>query len=249
MTDLIEIDYQALTFMIIGAFGLVGFFRGWWKEAITTGLLTLLLLMLKVPDVATRIVETVDGVVNAVWDLIQSFSQSSDFVASAVEVGPPPDVDPQRYWVYVIALVMLVIASYLIGKTGLTQYGLSPAARLLGAIFGFYNGFVAISLVREFVIGRFLPGATEVAASAAPPSTVTVQVMDLPDSSIAEGPASFILIVIGFLLLIVALAGGWSRKNLKMSRRTPWGYSPPPKKNKNEANEVAELLKRLSSAS
>jgi hypothetical protein len=141
---------------------------------------------------------------------------------------------------------VLVIASYLIGKTGLTQYGLSPAARLLGAIFGFYNGFVTISLVREFVIGRFLPGAPEVAATAAPPSEVTVQVMDLPTSSIAEGPASFILIVIGFLLLIVALAGGWSRKNLKMSRRTPWGYSPPPKKNK---NEVAELIKKLSSVS
>jgi hypothetical protein len=243
MTDLIQIDYQILTYMIIGTFGLVGFFRGWWKEAITTGLLTLLLLMLKVPAIATVIVGVMDRILDTVWDLIKSLRESSDFAASAVEVGPPPDVDPQRYWIYVITLIVLVIASYFIGKTGLTQHGISAGARLLGAIFGFYNGFAAVSLVREFVIGRFLPGAPDFAATATPPSTLSVQVTNMPETSVADEPTVFFLIGIGLLLLVITIAAGWSRDQMKIKRRAPWGYKAPPKKK----DEVAEMLKKLAS--
>jgi hypothetical protein len=228
MTDLIQIDYQVLTYMIVGAFGLVGFFRGWWKEAITTGLLTLLLLMLKVPTIATIIVGIMNRIVDTVWDLIQSLRESSEFAASAVEAGPPPDVDPQRYWIYVITLIVLVIASYFIGKTGLTQHGISAGARLLGAILGFYNGFVAISLIREFVIGRFLPDAPAFAATATPPSTMTVQVTNMPTGSIAEPPTVFFLIGIGLLLFIIAIASAWSIQRAKVSRKVPPLYGTPP---------------------
>jgi len=243
MRDLIQIDYQALTLMIVGAFGLVGFFRGWWKEAITTGLLTLLLLMLKVPSIATRIVQIMDRLVGIVWDLIQSIRQTSEFAAAAVEVGPPPEVNPQRYWVYVITLVVLVIASYFIGKTGLTQQ-VTAGGRLLGAILGFYNGFVAVSLVREFVIGRFLPGAPAFAATAAPPSTVSVQVVNMPRTSIADPPTVYFLLGIGFLLLILAIATGWSFQKAKIKRKTPPGHKAPAKK----AEDLASKLEKLSKA-
>jgi hypothetical protein len=238
MTDLIEIDYQALAYMVIGAFGLVGFFRGWWKEAITTGLLTLLLLMLKVPSIATRIVEIMDTIVNAIWNFIQSLRESSSFVASTVQVGPPPDVNPQRYWIYVITLIVLVIASYFIGKTGLTKNGLTAGARLLGAILGFYNGFVVISLVREFVIGRFLPGAPAAAATATPPSTVTVQVMNMPATSIADPPTVYFLIGAGLLLFIIAISVAWSVQRAKVSRKVPPLHKSPPAKPKTPGFDV-----------
>ncbi len=244
MTDLIQIDYQALTFMIVGAFGLVGFFRGWWKEAITTGLLTLLLLMLKEPAIATRITLFMDRIVDTVWDLIQSLRQTSEFVASAVEVGPPPDVDPRRYWVYVITLVVLVVASYFIGKTGLTQHGLSAGARLLGAILGFYNGFVTISLVREFVIGRFLPGAPAFAATATPPSTLSIQVVNMPEGSIADPPTVYFLIGIGLLLFIIALSSGWKFQRAKISRKVPPLHKTPPPKSKGATVEFEVVPKK-----
>jgi hypothetical protein len=244
MTDLIEIDYQALTFMIVGAFGLVGFFRGWWKEALTTGLLTLLLLMLKVPDIAVRIVGILDRILDTVWDLVQSLSQSSEIVASAVEVGAPPDVDPQRYWVYVITLIVLVIASYFIGKTGLTQHGLSAGARLLGAVFGFYNGFAIISMVREFVIGRFLPGAPEVAASAAPPSTVSIEVVNMPEGSIVEAPLVFLLIGVGFIVFIFSISSGWRFERAKVSRKVPPLHKRPAPKSKGATFEFEVVPKK-----
>jgi hypothetical protein len=220
MTNIVQVDYNVLAYMIVGVFGLVGFFRGWWKEAITAGLLTLLLVMLTVPAVATVIVNALNTVVDTVWNFIQSIRQSSPAVASVAQVGAPPDVNPQRYWVYVIMLVVLVLASYFIGKIGLTQ-GLSAGSRLLGAIVGFYNGFIAVSLLREFVIGRYLPGASAAAASATPPSTVSVQVMNLPQASATDYPTVFILIAVGFLLFIIALITGFNIQGVKFSRKAP----------------------------
>jgi hypothetical protein len=217
---MIQVDYNVLAYMVVGVFGLVGFFRGWWKEAVTAGLLTLLLVMLTVPDVATIIVNALNTAVDTVWNFIQSIRQSSPAVASVAQVGAPPDVTPQNYWIYVFILVGLVLASYFLGKVGLTQ-GLSAGSRLLGALVGFYNGFISVSLLREFVIGRYLPGASAAAASATPPSTVSVQVMNLPQASATDQPTVYILIAVGFLLFIIALITGFNIQGVKFSRKTP----------------------------
>jgi hypothetical protein len=217
---MIQVDYNVLAYMVVGVFGLVGFFRGWWKEAVTAGLLTLLLVMLTVPDVATIIVNALNTAVDTVWNCIQSIRQSSPAVASVAQVGAPPDVTPQNYWIYVFILVGLVLASYFLGKVGLTQ-GLSAGSRLLGALVGFYNGFISVSLLREFVIGRYLPGASAAAASATPPSTVSVQVMNLPQASATDQPTVYILIAVGFLLFIIALITGFNIQGVKFSRKTP----------------------------
>jgi hypothetical protein len=220
MTNLIQVDYNVLAYMIVGVFGLVGFFRGWWKEAVTAGLLTLLLVMLMVPSLATVIVGALNTVVDTVWNFIQSLRQSSPAVASVAQAGPPPDVNPQRYWVYVFTLVALVLASYFIGRIGLTE-GVSAGSRLLGALVGFYNGFVSVSLLREFVIGRYLPGASAAAAAATPPSSVSVQVMNMPQASATDTPTIYLLIGVGFLLFIVALITGFNVQGVKLSRKTP----------------------------
>ena len=216
---MIQVDYNVLAYMVVGVFGLVGFFRGWWKEAITAGLLTLLLVMLTVPDMATVIVNALNTAVNTVWNFIQSIRNSSPAVASVAQVGgAPPSVTPQNYWVYVFILVGLVLASYFLGKIGLTQ-GLSAGSRLLGGIVGFYNGFVAVSLLREFVLGRYLPGASAAAANATPPSTASVQIFNLPQASATDHPTVFILIAVGFLLFIIALITGFNVQGVKLSRK------------------------------
>jgi len=218
MTNVVQVDYNVLAYMIVGVFGLVGFFRGWWKEAITAGLLTLLLIMLTVPAMATVIVNALNTAVDTVWAFIQSIRQSSPAVASVAQVGAAPDVTPQHYWVYVFILVGLVVASYFFGKIGLTQ-GLSAGSRLLGALVGFYNGFISVSLLREFVIGRYLPGASAAAASATPPSTASVQIFNMPQTSLTDQPTVFILIAVGFLLFIIALIAGFNIQGVKVSRK------------------------------
>ena len=53
--DTIEINWSAITYYVIGLFALSGFFRGWWKEAITAFFLGILVFLLRTPDVALTI--------------------------------------------------------------------------------------------------------------------------------------------------------------------------------------------------
>ena len=47
-----EINFTVLTYFAIGLFALNGLFRGWWKEAISTFFLILLVFLLQQPGVA-----------------------------------------------------------------------------------------------------------------------------------------------------------------------------------------------------
>jgi len=64
MTATITVDYAVLMWMVIVLFGMVGFFRGWWKEGLTTGFLTLLILLLKIPGLAALIINTINKLLN-----------------------------------------------------------------------------------------------------------------------------------------------------------------------------------------
>ncbi len=236
MSPMIEIDFITLTYMVIAVFGLVGFLRGWWKEAITTGLLTILLVMLKEPSFAGTIVEFIGRIVGGIWDAVTLLFESSEVISTTVQVQAPPEVDAEQYSIYIIILVVLVIASYFFGKMGLAT-DLSAGARILGALMGFYNGFVIVSLVREFMIGRFLPGAPDVSAAAAPPSSMSLQVNNLPQASIADSPTAFFFISIGFVVFFLALVTGWRVDRMKIGRTEPPLYRKQKKSRKSDDAE------------
>ena len=236
MSPMIEIDFITLTYMVIAVFGLVGFLRGWWKEAITTGLLTILLVMLREPNFAGTIVEFISGIVTGIWDAVMSLFESSEVLSTTVQMQAPPEVDAERYSIYIIILVLLIIASYFFGKMGLAT-NLSAGARILGALMGFYNGFVIVSLVREFMVGRFLPGAADVSASAAPASSMSIQVTNLPQASIADSPTAFFLISIGFVVFFLALVTGWRVDRMKIGRKEPPLYRKQKRSRKSDDAE------------
>jgi hypothetical protein len=205
MSQVVQIDYTMFAYMAVGLFGLVGFMRGWWKEAVTTGLLTLLLLLLKKPDTAASLINSIDGIVVAAWNALRPILQSAAVTASDVAVEEPPVIDPKRYSIYVIILVLAVTASYFFSKIGLTQT-LSAGARLLGGVLGVYNGYVVLTLLREFVIGRYLPGAADMAVAAAPPTAISIEVTNLPQASLADAPTVYFFIAAGGMVFLVAVA-------------------------------------------
>ena len=222
MSQPVQIDYTLISSMVIGIFGLVGFMRGWWKEAITTGLLALLLLLLRRPEDAAKLVDSIDRIVVAAWEAIQQMRAASGMIAAAMPAEEPPVLDPKRYSVYVIILVVAVVASYFLSRIGLTDT-MSAAARLIGGLLGVYNGIVVLTLVREFMIGRFLPGAGDMSAAAAAPTSVAVEVMNLPETSFAEAPVVWFLIGGGCLVFLAAII-----TSVRLGRQRPPVYAGEP---------------------
>ncbi len=215
MNQLLQIDYTLVTYIVIGIFALVGFMRGWWKEAITTGLLTLLVLVVKRPEAAATVFDFIDKLVMTLWQALQRVRETSDLIASALPAEEPPVIDAKRHTVYIIILIVAVVASYFFSKIGLAQ-NMSAGARLIGGLLGAYNGYIVLNLLDWFMRGR-LPGAEEVAAAGAPPSEVTLKVTNLPATRTLEQDSLVLLILAGgFLVFLLALV-----TSIKLGRQQP----------------------------
>lgn len=234
----ITMDYAVLMWMVIILFGMVGFFRGWWKEGLTTGFLTLLILLLKFPGLAEWLVNTINKLIKLIYIVIMARSFDIERIAEvAKELKEIPiRIDPTDYRVYFFGLIGVLIASYLIGKITINKKVIGPnlLGALLGAIFGLLNGFTVISLVREYVLGRYLPGVTaEAAAEAETITTIALRVEELPTPSVVEGWLPWLIAAIGALLLFAVLVTRWSIERAKVKGVAPPLYrkakeSPPP---------------------
>lgn len=223
MNGVLSIDFNVVLYMVVGLFGLAGFLRGWWKEAITTGLLAFLLVMLENPELAQQIIDAINNLLNSVRGIS---------TIAAAGVAPGTIVASQQQ-VYVVVLVLLVVMSYFVGNASLNN-SLTTGGRIFGGVLGFTNGFIVLSLFKEYVLGRFLPGglATELgtinAASAATaasvPQNLTVSIANVPQTSITDGFSIWIFIIGGAMLFLFALTSRVGIQNGKLSAKPPVGY-------------------------
>lgn len=238
-----QIDWTLLSYIVIGFFAVLGFFRGWWKEAITAFLLALLVLLLQNPDWAQTVIDWLNRVIVAAATFLNTL------------VGFPDD--PQTFFqlddgrpgtwlgilVFMLGLSALISWLFLPGaasKRPSIFYTVTLIGRVLGLLMGGINGFLIISLVREYLDGRSLPGntplETEITAQGGSSfgpalSTLTIQAVNLPTTTILDSYIPWLIIVGGFLILLIAL---WSRvkwvtkagAGSRIEYTPPYGYKP-----------------------
>jgi hypothetical protein len=212
----------------VAAFALVGFYRGWWREGITTVFLALLTLMLAKPEFAEWVVELVNTILKVVTGLVEASTSDADISTAVASAESPITIDPESYQVYIIVLIALVLASYLIGKIAVGGNRATALGRLFGILLGGFNGYLVISLLREYLIGRYLPGQIGAAgeATAAAPATMSIQLTDMPTTSITDGIGPWLIIAAGVAILIIMLATTWEFGGLKLpTRKPPPGYA------------------------
>lgn len=235
-----NIDWLLLTYLIIGVFALLGFFRGWWKEAVTVLLLAVLVLLLQQPDWAEIIINTVNGLISSVWFLVEDlFSFLPDGGPIQFDAGSPGT------WIMVLILFLgsaalvsrLALPDYHTGKKG-TFYSVTIMGRLLGFFLGALNGFLFVSLIREYLDGRALPGTippqTEIVVASSsgfgPASAnLSLQAVNLPNFTILDSYIPLVVIGIGLLIFFAALKSrvgvAISAQGGKLESRSPYGYA------------------------
>src|ERR1051325_4109723 len=65
-----QINVTLLTYIVVIIFAISGFYRGWWKEAITTIILAFLIFLLQTPNFAQNLITTFNSIVTTVWALV-----------------------------------------------------------------------------------------------------------------------------------------------------------------------------------
>jgi hypothetical protein len=221
--DLINIPYETLTIIIVALFALSGFLRGWWREGITSIFLILLTVFLTQPELAGSIIEFLNGVINTAWNFLRGLLETLGLVEPAVgaaAVTPPIVLDPNDRTLFIIILIVMIVLSYFTSKITLGGRTITIGGRIFGGILGAINGFLALNLVKEYIVGRFFP-TTGLSAQSAAPSTLSVAITDVPPESVFTDTSQLLVIAIGVVILALLLA---NRLTPKGSRRDPWGY-------------------------
>ncbi len=241
-----QINWALVSCFIIVFFAISGFSRGWWKEAVTTIILTILVFFLQNPDLAERFINIINGIIAAVWVVIPRslIVGINDFMQTLTGSGfgsTPIQFDPTASGTWLTILLIVVAGAILLGRASL---GLHPAplGKLMGVIVGALNGFLVLSLAREYMDGRALPG------QAAPPAEITIvssnsfgpaasslslQFTNLPGYTILDSVIPWVLFGGGLLILFavfktrVGIASSADGK--KIQTKPPPFYKRPPK--------------------
>ncbi len=259
-----ELNWTVLTYFIIGLFALSGFFKGWWKEAVVTVFLAVLIFFLQNPDLAQVAIDIFNNILASVWDFIPNSLlptvDSTMRTVFAVDTGGGAlqfDAGDPSTWLMV--LIVVIAVAILLGRStlpgGIIQHGFryAPTATgsVLGGLIGGLNGFLILSLVREYLDGRNLPigdsPATEIAFAGGgqvvgmASSGVAIRTTQMPDFTILDSFLPWVIVGVGILIFFAVLrnrVGLHSNKGFRrINYKVPYGYRgvvvmppPPPKK-------------------
>lgn len=231
-----EINWTVVTYLVIGLFALSGFFRGWWKEGILTLFLVLLLVLLQIPTVAEAVITFINDIVEAIWGIAPDFFSYIFELLFGVSTAnnAAAQFDPSEAGTWLLVLVIMLVVAVLVGNLLVPGRGVTVVGSVLGGLLGAFNGFLAVSLVREYLDGRALPGSqaqlpTEiqlqggaVAGRAAP--GFTIQATELPQFTILDSILPWILIGVGLVIFIAVIRTGFGFRGFGLNRRVPPGY-------------------------
>ena len=234
-----QLNWTVITILVVTFFAVNGLFKGWWREAVTTFMLVLLLFLLQQPGMATQLVALLNTALNA---LLGVFSQLFGSYLTLNTATIQLSADDSQTWIVILFVVLgsASLLSRLMLRSGF--YTVNPIGHVLGLGLGGFNGFFVLNLLREYLDGRSLPGNVAQAAAASastgditivssstlsqPAATVSMQAVDLPNFTLMD---SFIpWLVIGFgLFLLLAMVRTRLRLESNPSEGQRITYHPP----------------------
>ncbi|GEM_PF-2679185 len=192
----ISVSYNDLQLVVIMLFGFIGIFRGWLKELFTSFLLVLMALPLFYPEMAKAIIDLVNRLFAIFMKLLAVLTNGTVVQAAAVE-------EAESYKLFVIILAILVVLSYTSDRIGFAEQKLTAFSALLGGIIGAFNGFLALSLAKDYVLGNFFTGGAEIQA-AAMVSDLSLSIGDVPTGpSFGDVRAYFPIMILAVLFVVL----------------------------------------------
>ena len=106
---MMAINWTVLMLLVIGLFALAGFFKGWWKEAITTIFLAILVFFLQVPGAAQFFIDLINFVIATVWRILPDFVLDFlDTIFGIGTTGGPPQIDASSPQTWLIMLILFI---------------------------------------------------------------------------------------------------------------------------------------------
>ena len=96
---MVAVNWILLSVIFVAIFAILGLQKGWWKEAITTFALGILVLFLQLPQLALGFIDSINWVLEKIWGILPAnFAASvTDFLETTLNLNIPggiPQLDP-----------------------------------------------------------------------------------------------------------------------------------------------------------
>jgi uncharacterized membrane protein required for colicin V production len=197
----LPISYDQLMLLVMGLFMFVGATRGWRQEFISSCVLLVLTAILIEPGLAAPIIDYISRIIRLVLAFIQGLGKL-DFAAlearyRAIEL---PFDGSNPYALLIAVLIGFVLISYSMRSN---TKGVTPFSRILGGLLGLFNGFLVISLFRQYVLKYFQKASPALWAAAGPSPEVSVTVQGVPTGDLLTGERWQIIVVLLGLMVAV----------------------------------------------
>ncbi len=195
----IPISYDQLMLLVMGLFMFVGASRGWRQEFISSCVLLTLMAILIEPSLAARLIDYLSKLARLVLAFLRGLG-SLDFGELEARYGAiqlPFDGD-NPYLLLIAVLIGFVFVSY---NIQINTKGLSALSRILGGLLGLLNGFIMVSLFRQYVLRYFQKASPMLWSQAGATPEVSVTLQNVPTGDMVAGDRWQLVIV---LLALIA---------------------------------------------
>jgi LPXTG-motif cell wall-anchored protein len=196
----------------------VGATRGMHREALTTLGLVVLSALLVEPGLAGPIIGYLSNLVKLIVAFIVShFSVNPKVLLDTYANTTVPFTTENPYAFLIFALIAFVLLSY----TSRGAKDITALSRLLGGLLGLLNGFLVISLFKEYIV-KYIQKRSSAVAALGPPAQVSVALKGLPLTGPLTGSGSqFVVMILAGVaaLLLLSSVVGRSRKADKRDKK------------------------------
>ena len=203
----LPIEYSEVLTLVLVIFGIVGMMRGWYREGVTALFVALLAILVWRPEIGDGIIAWVNSFLRFIVAFFKAGLTFNTAKLTASAASTNPLLDPSSYRLWIVVTVAMIAISYAVGEATFDGK-MAPLGRLLGGIIGAANGFVVISLTKQYLANYWADQGRVVSQS----SQVAIQMTNVPAGSFVNGYGIVFVLII--LIAVVGLLIAGDRLNL-----------------------------------
>jgi hypothetical protein len=198
----LPIEYSEVVTLVLIIFGIVGMMRGWYREGVTALCVAFLAVLVWQPEIADSIIQWVNSFLRFIVTFFRAglTFNTSELTAQAAKVGTLLNPDSYRLWI-VVTLAMVAV-SYAVGEATFNGK-ITPLGRLLGGLIGAANGFVLVSLAKQY-LADYWTSQGQITAQA---DRVAIELTNVPTASFVSGYGIVFVLIILIAVLGLLIAG------------------------------------------
>lgn len=193
----IPIEYSEVLTLVLIIFAIVGMMRGWYREGVTALFVALLAILVWRPEIGEAIIDWVNNFLRFILAFFRAGLTFNTTRLTAEAAATRDLLDPSSYRLWIVITVMLVGISYAVGEATFNGK-MAPLGRLLGGIIGAANGFVLVSLAKQYLANYWASQGRVMAQS----GQVAIQMTNVPATSFINGFG-----IVFILIILIAVVG------------------------------------------